>query len=119
MTPKEIISKWIELFNAHNAEELAELYHDDAIMYQMVYEPMKGKNAIRKMLSAGFKMTKMKSIPKNLIETEEWIVLEWEDPVGVNGCGVFQIIDGKIKLQRGYWDNLTFMRQHNLPLPTK
>jgi len=49
-----------------------------------------------------------------MIETKEWIVLEWEDPVGVRGCGVFQIMDGKIKLQRGYWDNQTFMRQHNI-----
>ena len=39
ITPKEVITKWIEQFNAGNAEEIPELFHNDAIMHQKVYEP--------------------------------------------------------------------------------
>ena len=40
------------------------------------------------------------------------------DPLGLRGCGFFRIRDGRIVFQRGYWDKLTFLRQHGLPLPT-
>jgi hypothetical protein len=40
-----------------------------------------------------------------------------KDPLGLRGCGFFQVVDDKIKFQRGYWDKLTFLRQHNLPIP--
>jgi len=33
--------------------------------------------------------------------------------------GFFQITDGKIKFQKGYWDKLSFLRQHKLPIPTE
>lgn len=32
---------------------------------------------------------------------------------------MFYVIYGKIKFQRGYWDKLSFLRQHNLPIPEK
>lgn len=41
----------------------------------------------------------------------EWAILEWKDPKGLRGCGFFHIIDNKIKLQRGYWDKLTFFKR--------
>ena len=43
MTPKSVIIKWVELFNLGNADELAELYHDDAINHQVANEPVNGK----------------------------------------------------------------------------
>ncbi|EPQ1146046.1 steroid delta-isomerase, partial [Citrobacter amalonaticus] len=27
-----------------------------------------------------------------------------------------QIVNNKILFQRGYWDKLTFLKQHNLPI---
>jgi hypothetical protein len=29
------------------------------------------------------------------------------------------MMGGRIVLQRGYWDKLSFLRQHGLPLPTE
>ena len=43
--------------------------------------------------------------------------LEWRDPLGLRGCGFFRIADGLIRFQRGYWDRLSFLRQHGLPIP--
>jgi hypothetical protein len=54
---------------------------------------------------------------ENIFEDGEWAILEWKDPLGLRGCEFFQVIDDKIKLQRGYWDKLSFLKMHDLPIP--
>ncbi len=117
MSPKELVSKWVEVFNNGDAMALAELYHDDAINHQVANEPVIGKAAIQKMFLSEFANAEMTCIVENLFEDGEWAILEWKDPLGLRGCGFFQVVDGKIRLQRGYWDKLSFLRMHNLPLP--
>ena len=117
MTPKQIIQKWILIFNKGNATEIAELYHRDAINHQVTNEPVVGKKAIQQMFAAEFAAAEMTCIVENLFEDGNWAILEWKDPLGLRGCGFFQIEDDKIKFQRGYWDKLSFLRQHKLPLP--
>jgi hypothetical protein len=56
---------------------------------------------------------------ENLFEDGEWAILEWRDPLGLRGCGFFRVVDGRIRFQRGYWDRLSFLRQHGLPIPEK
>ncbi|MCL2065529.1 MAG: ester cyclase, partial [Candidatus Cloacimonetes bacterium] len=51
----------------------------------------------------------------NIFEDGDWGILEWKDPKGFRGCGFFNVIDGKIKFQRGYWDKLSFLKINNLP----
>ena len=41
---------------------------------------------------------------------------ERRDPLGLRGCGFFQVVDGKILFQRGYWDKLSFLKMHSLPI---
>jgi hypothetical protein len=43
-------------------------------------------------------------------------IVEWRDPLCLRGCGFFHCRDGKIAVQRGYWDRLSFLKLHNLPL---
>lgn len=119
MGVKELIKKWVKIFNKGEAKEIAELYHDDAINHQVVNEPVVGKRAILKMFEQEFAQAEMVCIVENIFEDGEWAILEWKDPLGLRGCGFFQVIDGKIKLQRGYWDKLSFLRRHKLPFPTK
>lgn len=119
MRPKEIIQKWVVLFNDGNADEISALYHEDATNYQVTNDPVIGKENIKRMFSNEFAAAEMCCIVENIFEDGEWGILEWKDPLGLRGCGFFQIIDGKIKFQRGYWDKLSFLRQHNLPLPTE
>ena len=66
-----------------------------------------------------FESARMTCIIENLFQDGEWAILEWLDPLGLRGCGFFHVVDGKIKFQRGYWDKLSFLRQHGLPLPTE
>jgi hypothetical protein len=60
----------------------------------------------------------MTCLIENIFEDGEWAILEWRDPNGLRGCGFFHVIDGKIAFQRGYWDKLSFLRLHGLPIPT-
>jgi hypothetical protein len=54
---------------------------------------------------------------ENIFQDGEWAILEWQDPVGFRGCGFFHVVGGQIVFQRGYWDKLSFLRAHGLPLP--
>jgi hypothetical protein len=110
------VKTWVEAFNRADIERLAGLYHEDAINHQVANAPVSGRAAIREMFAAEFARAKMTCIPENIFEDGQWAMLEWRDPLGLRGCGFFQIVDGRIKLQRGYWDKLSFLRLHGLPI---
>ena len=117
MTPKELLKMWVEAFNRGVAEEVADFYANNAINHQVAEEPVKGKKAIREMFAAEFARAEMTCIVENIFEDGEWAILEWKDPIGLRGCGFFHIQNDKIVFQRGYWDKLSFLRMHNLPIP--
>ena len=119
MTPKQLVQKWVDIFNSGKAEEISKLYHDDATNHQVANDPVEGKNAIKQMFADEFAAADMMCIIENIFEDGEWAILEWKGPSGLRGCGFFHIIDDKIKFQRGYWDKLSFLRLHNLPIPEK
>jgi len=56
---------------------------------------------------------------ENVFADGEWAIMEWRDPLDLRGCGFFHVVDGKIVFQRGYWDKLTFLCQHGLPIPAE
>jgi limonene-1,2-epoxide hydrolase len=117
MTPKEIVLRWVEAFNKKDIEALSELYTPDAINHQVNTEPLQGKDTIKKMFAEEFAKAEMVCIIENIFEDGDWAILEWKDPLGLRGCGFFQTENDKIKFQRGYWDRLSFLRMHNLPIP--
>jgi hypothetical protein len=119
MTAKQLVIKWVEVFNTADAAALSELYHDDAINHQVNSNPVEGKDAIYKMFATEFANANMVCQPENIFEDGEWAILEWKDPLGLRGCGFFHVIDGKIKFQRGYWDKLSFLKLYNLPIPAE
>ena len=114
MEAKEIVNQWVEAFNNADVEAIVNLYAEKAINHQVANEPVKGKLAIKEMFETEFATAKMTCIIENLFEDGHWAILEWKDPIGLRGCGFFQVIGGKIVFQRGYWDKLSFLRQHNL-----
>ena len=117
MNPKEIVLKWVEAFNKADAELLSSFYSDDAINHQVTNEPVEGKQAIKKMFTQEFASAKMHCIIENIFEDGNWAILEWKDPLGLRGCGFFKIENDKIVFQRGYWDKLSFLQMHKLPIP--
>lgn len=66
-----------------------------------------------------FSNVDMTCIIENVFEDGQWAILEWKDPLGLKGCDFFKIENDKIVFQRGYWDKLSFLRKHNLPIPKK
>jgi limonene-1,2-epoxide hydrolase len=119
MRPRAIVELWVAAFNRADADALAELYDERAVNHQVAEEPVEGKESIRAMFRAGFAAATMVCIVENIFEDGEWAILEWRDPLGLRGCGFFHVKDERIVFQRGYWDKLTFLRQHALPLPEK
>lgn len=115
--PKEVVRRWVDAFNRGDAEELASLYAEDAVNHQVVFDPIRGREAIRALFAAELARAEMTCIVENLFEDGNWAILEWRDPLGLRGCGFFEVVDGQIRFQRGYWDQLTFLRQHGLPIP--
>jgi len=117
MSPKEVVLKWIEAFNRADIEALSAFYREDAVNHQVAERPMEGRDAIRAMFAREFASATMVCIAENLFEDGEWAILEWRDPKGLRGCGFFHIVDGRIIFQRGYWDKLSFLKLHGLPMP--
>ncbi|WP_258105184.1 nuclear transport factor 2 family protein [Marinoscillum sp. MHG1-6] len=117
MSPKELIKQWVVHFNNGDANALAELYHADAINHQVVWDPIEGRENIKMMFEKDFSRAQMTCVIENIFEDGEWGILEWKDPLGLRGCGFFQIVDEKIKFQRGYWDHLSFTEQQGFPKP--
>jgi len=118
MNPIDVVEKWVKAFNAADIDVLTQLYSEDAINDQVVFsEPVRGRDEIRSMFELEFKRAKMVCIKENILVSGDWIVLEWSDPIGLRGCGFFKIKNGLINLQRGYFDQLTFFKIQNLPIP--
>ena len=114
MRPRQIVEAWIEAFNRADVAALSAMYRDDAINHQVANEPIEGRAAIEAMFASEFAAAEMVCIPENIFEDGDWAILEWRDPLGLRGCGFFQIIDGQIAFQRGYWDKPSFLKLHGL-----
>lgn len=131
--PREVVRAWIEAFNRQDAPALGALYADDAVNHQMPEAPVIGRAAITRMFREAFQaIPDMGFEVVNLIEAGEWAALEWSGwgthlgPLGsvppsgrryaLQGCGFFQVRDGKIVRQRGYWDRATLANQLGLAL---
>lgn len=116
MRPKQLVEAWVEAFNRADAEVLADFYHADATNHQVTQAPVVGRDAIRDMFAREFATAAMVCITETIYEDGDVAILEWRDPVGLRGCGFFHVRDGRIAFQRGYWDKLSFLKLHGLPI---
>ncbi|MEQ8393945.1 nuclear transport factor 2 family protein [Thalassobaculum sp.] len=116
MTPTEVVEEWVRRFNAADADGLAELYRDDAINHQVTQQPVEGRAAIQAMFQREFANADMTCIVEAIHDAGDVAILEWRDPLGLRGCGFFTVQDGRIAFQRGYWDKLSFLKMHGLPI---
>jgi limonene-1,2-epoxide hydrolase len=118
MTPKEVVKEFVRRFNDGDTAGLAELYADDAVNDQVVFsKPLKGREEIRQMFELEFSRATMVCIEERIYEAGDTAILQWRDPLGLRGCGFFQVSDGRIVHQKGYFDQLSFFRQQGLPVP--
>ena len=134
MTAKQAVTEWAAAFNRHYAAAAAALYHDDATNIQVPWgEPVRGRQAMFDAFTAI-----LRAFPDGHSEIEqtfedgEWVIVEWtfggtmrgefagHAPTGrrfmLRGCELFHVTEGKIRLQRGYWDRATWFSQLELPI---
>lgn len=116
MTAKDIVEEWVRRFNAGDADGLAELYSEDAVNHQVTQDPVEGRAAIRSMFQQEFSAADMTCLVEAIHDAGDVAALEWRDPLGLRGCGFFTVRNGKITFQRGYWDKLSFLKMHGLPI---
>lgn len=131
-TPREVVGAWSAAFNRQDADALAALYAPEAVNWQVADQPLEGREAIResfRMLFRAFPDIAFRQV--NLLEDGAWAALEWEGwgthlgefaghpPSGrsyqLRGCGFFEVRDGLIVHQRGYWDRATWLAQLDIP----
>src|SRR6266545_1166754 len=117
MTPKDVVNAWVDAFNRADVEALANCYDESAVNHQVAEAPVVGRDAIRAMFAREFAQATMVCVVENIFQDGEWAILEWRDPLGLRGCGFFHVRDSRIHFQRGYWDKLSFLRMHKLPIP--
>ena len=117
MRPREVLDEWVKRFNLQDVEGLANLYSDDAVNHQVVMDPLNGREAIKRMFEVEFGRAKMVCEVENIFEDGDWAIMEWTDPLGLRGCGFFRVENDQIVLQRGYFDQLSFFKVQNLPIP--
>lgn len=119
MEPRQVVENWVSCFNQADADAIAAFYAEDAVNHQVVRDPVVGRDAIREMFAWEFGRATMVCQIENIFHDGDWAILEWTDPKGLRGCGVFNIVDDEIVFQRGYFNELSFLRQQGLPLPTE
>lgn len=117
MRPKELVKLRVEAFNNVDANIVADFYSNNAVNHQIAEGEVVGRDAIREQFEKEFRSAEMVCIIENIFEDGNWAILEWRDPLGLRGCGFFKIVNDKIEFQRGYWDKLSFLKQHGLPIP--
>ncbi len=118
MTPTDLIRLWVEKFNAADVDGLANLYAPDAINDQVVFSaPLRGRESIKEMFETEFSRATMVCIEERIYECGDTAILQWRDPLGLRGCGFFQLKEDQIIHQKGYFDQLSFFKAQGLDVP--
>jgi len=131
-SPRQIALMWVAAYNSHDADAAAALYADDVTNTQMPWgKTVEGREAMRSTYLKVFQaFPDIHLEVENLLEGDQWVVVEWRfsgtmqgefaghapngNTFNMKGCEVFQITDGKIHVQRGYWDKATMFSQLKL-----
>ena len=118
--PIEIVQKLMDAFNARDAEAMRPLLAEDAVLENVMLDPIEGRDAI-----VAFQERYCSSVQSidfrihRFVEQGGVVATERSDDyVTGNGkqvkllvAGFFEVEDGRIKLWRDYFDLATVQRQ--------
>jgi ketosteroid isomerase-like protein len=78
-TPREVVQEWVAAYNQRDARAAAELYHEDAMNFQVALgAPSVGRHTILDdLLSFFHAFPDNFTHVENLFEDGEWAMLEW------------------------------------------
>lgn len=115
LQPREAVQAWVDAFNAVDVAKISDLYAEDATYHDMMQPVVTGRDAIREMFKQEFSQFQIFCIIDKIEGSGHWVTIDWRDPNGVQGCGYFEVKDGKITHQRGYWDKASFLMSFATP----
>jgi steroid delta-isomerase-like uncharacterized protein len=128
----EVINAWVAAANSHDADALAELYSPQAQLLYAWGELLEGRDSINAHFHDFFRaFPNWSKEPYSLVQGHhDWAVLEWQaraaflgpyresEPTGrsfhLRGCGVFHVVNGRIRLHRRYLDRRDWFQQMGL-----
>mgnify|MGYP000052022788 FL=1 len=70
LSPKEVVNKWVDAFNASDVDMISSLYDNNATNHQVANKPVVGVVAIREMFANEFATAKMVCIVENIFEDD-------------------------------------------------
>ena len=106
MKPRQLAQAWVDAFNRADADAIAAFYAEDATYLQVGESPVRGREAIRQVFADVFASAGRILFVENIFEEGDWAILEWSAGQGLKGCGLFNVVEEIIVLQRGYGSNL-------------
>lgn len=124
--------QWIEAYNSHNPEIILDMYDEQVTNIQFPWrKSVQGREAMRTTYINVFNAFPDIHIEaENIVEETPWVVIEWRfsgtmkgsfaghspnnNSFDMRGCEIFQIENGKIVIQHGYWDKATMFDQLKL-----
>ena len=89
LSPKEVVNKWVDAFNASDVDMISSLYDNNATNHQVANEPVVGVVAIREMFANEFATAKMVCIVENIFERWAMGYLRVERPVRITWVRIF------------------------------
>jgi hypothetical protein len=126
---QEVIRDWIAAANLRDPERLAQLYAPEAHVLYSWGELFTGQKQIERHFANFFAaFPNWAKEPQSFVDgLKDWSVLEWQasaaflgpydhiEPTGrsfrLRGCGVFHIVDRRIRVHRRYLDRLDWYQQ--------
>ena len=90
MTARSTVQRWVELFNAGDAEAISALYAEDAVNHQIPLEPVVGRKAIEEFHRETFAGGPLTCQPINLVVDGDWAALEWTTRTASAAAGSFR-----------------------------
>lgn len=124
--------QWMAAYNSRDPEAAAALYDDNVTNVQLPWgKPVQGREAMRATYVKVFQaFPDIRVEVENLLEEGPWVAVEWRfngtmrgefagrppnnRAFSMRGCEIFQVVDGKIRVQHGYWDKATMFDQLGL-----
>ena len=125
----DVVRAWVTAVNSHDPEKMGALYSPRAQLLYTWGELLDGQQSITEHFDDMFRaFPTWQKQPYSLIQgNHDWAVLEWQanatfmgpyqdrKPTGrsfqLRGCGVFHVVDGRIRLHRRYLDRKDWYRQ--------
>ncbi len=116
----DVISDFIESFNAVDLEKIMSFFEKDAVYHNIPLDPVQGTDAIRTVLQGFMGMaTRVDWVVHNIAESQNGTVLTertdrflvGENWVEIPVMGIFEVEAGRIRAWRDYFDMNQFQSQ--------